>query len=323
MDCVPTFAKTAKVGQPPVRNDTIRPVNAGEVQASVAWWETASVIATVAVAGFQIASWLFSLIAFYRKKRPHNQSLMHLDHKIGLEKTSLNLAGIAGLIALAGAFLIIGYTRANHKQQRMADLDNLEIHRQLTAAQQQLTSASQTASQAVSELTLTKGQLTAITKQLADADQQLADGRARLQRVESHEKWRILSPQKRKRMIAILSRWKGNGLAMNPGANDNEVYAFASELDSVFRKSGWQTAWASTMAFPMAPAILMQEGVNLQLPRNSSALQADIEKDLIEAVRIADPLAAITYMTGDEDPTHRVIHLLVGPKRQVATRSPR
>ena len=78
---------------------------------------------------FQIASWLFSFVAFYRKKRPHNQRLIYLDHKIGLEKTSLSLVGIAGLVALAGAFFVIGYTKANHRQQHLVDLDNLEVHR--------------------------------------------------------------------------------------------------------------------------------------------------------------------------------------------------
>src|SRR5579864_5712723 len=120
-------------------------MSTGDLQSSVAWWEAATVISTVAAALFQPASWIFSIVAFYRKKKPHNQQLIYLDRKIGLEKTSLSLAGVAGLVALAGAFFVIGYTIANHRQQHLAELDNLEVHRQLTEAQQQSASASQTA----------------------------------------------------------------------------------------------------------------------------------------------------------------------------------
>ncbi|MGA2204757.1 MAG: hypothetical protein ABSG40_22695 [Terriglobales bacterium] len=225
-------------------------------------------------------------------------------------------------MALAGAFFVIGYTRANHKQQHVADLDNLEVHRQLITAQQQSATASQTATQGAIELTRTTGQLATITQQLAHADQELADSKERLQRVEAQQRWRTLTRQQRKKMIAILSKWKGNGIFINPFIGDNEVHEFANEIDSVFKQSGWQTGWAEEMIVPNQGGMPLSEGLELHfaraetLPTETKQIAA-IEKDLIDAVSIADPVVKITH-----DQPNPGVHLVIGRKRRAPTRSP-
>jgi hypothetical protein len=97
---------------------------------SITWWETATIWTTVAAAFAQSVSWVLSFVAYYRKKRPQSQSLAHLDDKASLEGASLNLAGFAAVVALAGAFCSIRYAH-------LADQDSLQVHRQLTDAQLQ------------------------------------------------------------------------------------------------------------------------------------------------------------------------------------------
>ena len=153
-------------------------------------------------------------------------------------------------------------------------------------------------------------QLTTITQQLADADQQLADSKARLQRVESQQEWRTLSPRQRKRIIVILTKWKGNGLYFNPVSDDNEVHEFANELDSIFKNAGWQTAWAPLIILATGGGVALTEGLELQFPPEIKQ-HADVEKGLIEVVKIADRHAKIIY----KDQQTAGIHLIIGRKR--------
>ena len=288
-------------------SSTIWRMNPSDIHKSVAWWEVATVITTVVAAVLQTASSALSYVA-NRKKRSIGQT------PEGLEAASLTLAGFASLVALAGAFCVVKYTVANHREQHLAELDNLALHTQLTEAQQQSASASRTANQAASDLVHSKEQLTTITKDLADADQQLADSKARLQRVESQQKWRTLSSRQRKGMIAILRKWKGNWFNFDLLVGDNEVQEFANELDAVFKKAGWQTSWVPTLIFPKSAGKELQEGLYLSFPPGIKE-HPEMEKDLIKVVRIADPLAKVIY---GENPKQTGPHILIGRKRRIA-----
>jgi hypothetical protein len=152
---------------------------------SLAWWEAATIRATVASAIVQIISWGSSLVAYRRKIRPHNNFLSRLNRGIDFERASLNFAGIAGIIALAGAFFSIGYAR-------LADQDSLGIHTQLTSAEHQSALASDTARGAASALVQTKQQLANVTQELTGAEGELAAAKQKLKAFDKEQKWKTL-----------------------------------------------------------------------------------------------------------------------------------
>ncbi len=283
---------------------------AANVQASVSLWETTTLVATVASAVFTSVSALLGLVAFYRRKRPHTRTLIRLDQKIGLERSSLGLAIFASTCALAGAFCSIRYTTVNRQQQHLADLENLQVHEQLAEARRQSASASQTANAAASELEKTKEQLARTDRDLADSYQQLAKAKERLGQVEAQVRWRSLNPHQRKRMVVILSRWKGGFVTFNPIAGDPEIHSFASDIRSGFEESGWRTGWTEFMELSETDAP-PTEGVLLELP--SVLKDQDLGRDLIKAAQIVDAAAEVRYLSGDQ-PTARVIHVVVGKK---------
>ncbi len=235
------------------------------LQASVGFWETATLLATVASAVLTGTSALFALAAFYRRKRPHPQLLIHLDRRVGLERFSLAIAVFASTCALAGAFCSVRYTVVNRQQQHLADLENLQVHRELAAARQQSTSASESAKAAVGELEETKKQLAKTDSDLADSYQQLASAKERLQRVEAEVRWRSLNPRQRKKIVAILSKWRGSFVALNPIAGDPEIHSFASDIRSAFEESGWRSGWTEFMELSETDAP-PEEGIGLELP---------------------------------------------------------
>lgn len=93
------------------------------VQASVSFWETATLVATVASAVFTSVSALLGIVAFYRRKRLHTHLLPRLDRKIGFERSSLAIA------ILASGRNSWNSRRPMHRRPRACDWNDAGISR--------------------------------------------------------------------------------------------------------------------------------------------------------------------------------------------------
>jgi len=284
-----------------------------DLASTLRWWETATLAATATAAVLTAVSTVFGFVSYYRKKHPHNTLLVRLDRRVAFERTFQVIGLFASVVALGGAICAIKYTAVNRIAQHESDAENLRLRQQLKTAADQSAAALQTASADAQELDATRTELSRTTNELTNTYRQLADTKERLQRVESQQQWRTLTPQLRRKMTAILSKYKGNGIAMNPEGGDNEVQEFTNELDSVFKDSGWQTVWAGVLSVRSGPLL---EGLSLQMSFEIEQ-HKDIERALIDAVKIADPDAKVDYASGEDQPQKHVIHLQIGRKRRV------
>jgi hypothetical protein len=272
-----------------------------DIQSTVGWWESATVGATVVSAVLTALSSILAFGAYFKKKWP-NKFVQKLDDIAGLERFSLTLGVLAANCALAGAFCSIEFTIANRQQQRLAEADNLSVHQQLIQAQTQSARASETANRAATELSQTEGRLTRAERELIDADQQLAIATDHLNKVEAEVNWRTLNRRQRNSMITILSKWKGTTIDFHPIAGDPEIYSFATEIRSVLEKAGWQLKWSGFLGLQSGVDQPPSEGIRLRMP--TSRKDEDVMRDLVKALRIADPRMEITYNLPEQDPLH-------------------
>jgi hypothetical protein len=287
-----------------------------DIQSTVGWWESATLGATIVSAVLTGLSSILAFGVYFRKKRP-NKSLEKLDDFAGLERLSLTFGVLAACCALAGAFSSIKFTIANRQQQRLAEADNLLVHQQLIQAQTQSAHASEIANKAATELSQTEDRLTRTERELADADQKLATATDHLNKVEAEVNWRTLNPRQRKSMITILSKWKGTTIDFHPIAGDPEIYSFATEIRSVFEKAGWQLKWSGFLGLQSGVDQPPSEGIRLRMP--TSRKDEDIIRDLIKALRIADPRMGIMYILPEQDPLH-LTDIIVGKRHAPQTK---